>query len=254
MKRIVSLILALVLVFSFAACGAKTETATETDTTTAEGTTKWKDRMATMTIPEDTSRIVIFQNFIQFNKVSEEGEKLAFDKFGENPVVATEMTIAGETVKAYPISLLKDVWGKAVEGDLTVIDKDGNKTTIKADDLSAAYVATLADGTGVLKTASAEVKNFKYLITANKEALVFVEAEETLTVKDLYTTVGWDTAGTFYYVASDAYWCFTEKQDQTEASEIRGTLSGSVNCALSLDDAMGGAGKINDIFFIAMGE
>lgn len=256
MKRLLALVLTLAMVFCLAACTAKPADNGDTPAPVSgeEGTTRWKDRMATMKIPDDTARIVVFQNFTQFNKVKEEGEKLAFSEFPENPVASKDMTIAGEAVKAYPIALLKDLWSKGVEGDMTVIDKDGKTTTIPAADLDGAVVATLADGTGVLKTQKAEVKNFKYLITANKEAFLFVEAEEKLGIKDIFATVGWETTGEYYYVASDAYWCFTETQESTEASEIRGTLSGSVNCTLSLPDNMGGAGKINDIFFIAEGK
>lgn len=250
MKRILAIILSVIMVASFAGCNNAAKDASADTETTTSAHLKWKDRMASMSIPDSNKRIVIFQNFINFNKAASEGEKLAFENYGANPVTPVDDFVMGQQVKSYPISLLKEIWKLDYSGDLTVIDKYGNSVNVPSGELDTSRVAVLADGTGALKTSTSEIGGLKYIITPNKEALVFVEPEETISIKDLFTTVGWETTGMFYYVATDAYWCFTEKVESTEASEIRGTLSGAVNCNLSLDESMGGAGKINDLFFI----
>lgn len=237
MKRLVALLLALVMIFALAACGAKDPAQSDepTNATGEEETTKWKDKMATLSKPTDAPRVVIFQNYIKFDESVKD-----FADFGGKPAAED---------KTYSLATLDKVFTQGVEGDLTILDKDGNSKTASAADLATATVTVSEEGTGLIKIGGVSVDNFSYLITANKEALVFVAPEETITLPDLFAALGYDACTNVFATASDNFWCCTDNAGETEASEIRGTLSGAVNCNLAVE-GKGGAGKINDLFFI----
>ena len=237
MKRLVALLLALVMLFALAACGAKTAAPTDEPSSAAgeEETTKWKDKMASLEKPTDAPRVVIFQNFIKFDDSVKD-----FADFGGKP------TADGKT---YSLATLDKVLTQGVEGDLTILDKDGNSKTASASDLAVATVTVGEEGTGSIKIGSVTVDNFAYLITANKEALLFVNPEETITLPDMFKALGYDACTNVFATASDGYWCLTDNAKEAEGSEIRGTLSGAVNCNLAVE-GKGGAGKLNDLFYI----
>jgi len=238
MKKIMALLLALAMVFTFAACGeTKTETPeTDTDTTKTEGESevKWKDIMGTVE-KNPGVRVVIFQNLDKFDTTVEE-----FASFGEPPV---------ETDGEVAIAILEKIWTYGTEGEMRILDAEGNETKITASDLAAATVKTEEDGTGTFKSGSVEVKNFKYLITEKHEALMFVDPEETVTMPDMFKTLGYEETKNVIATASDGFWCLTDNTTETDGSEIRGLLSGGVNCNLTVE-GKGGAGKINDILII----
>lgn len=236
MKRLVALLLALVMVFALAACGTKTAAPNDEPSSAAgeEETTKWKDKMASLKKPTDAPRVVIFQNFIKFDDSVKD-----FADFGGKPTAED---------KTYSLATLDKVLTQGVEGDLTILDKDGNSNTASAADLAAATVTVDEEGLGSIKIGSVTVDNFAYLITANKEALLFVNPEEIITLPDMFKALGYEACTNVFATASDGYWCLTDNAGETEGSEIRGTLSGAVNCNLAVE-GKGGAGKLNDLFF-----
>lgn len=234
MKKFIALLLSLVMIFAFAACGAKQD-AGEEPTSSSEETTKWKDIMGSIEKPTDAPRVVIFQNFIKYDESVD-----LFKDFGGKPAADG---------KTYKIATIAKVWTKGATDSMTVVDKDGQTAKVSAADLETATVTVNEDGTGTIKIGKKEIKNFKYLITDNKEALLFVIPEETITMPDLFKDLGYDGCKNVYVTASDSYWCRTEEVKETEGSEIRGTLSGAVNCNLTVENK-GGAGKLNDLFYI----
>lgn len=238
MKRLVSILLSLIMVFSFAACGA-TSDSTATTTAPSGSSTRYKDIMGDVSTFKQEKKVVIFQNFVNKNGTFLNGEK------GPAPA---NMKICGEDVKAYAIANAVAMFLNAPEGEVALINKEGAvEKTISAEDFKNAYIGTAADGTGVIKAGSVEMKNFKYAVAADKEAICFVEASETIVMADLLKAIGAKSDATKYrFVATDKFYLETDAA-AAATSEIRGTLSGAVNAALSIELA---SGKINDILYV----
>ena len=235
MKKFLALLLAATLVFCLVACGEKPAEDPKTDPEkTGEEEVKWKDIMGTVE-KNPGVRVVIFQNLDRYDTTVEE-----FKPFGAPPK---------ETDGAVSIAVLAKIWTYGTDGEMKVLDAEGKETAINAADLEAATVKTEEDGTGTFVSGSIEVRNFKYLITEKHEALMFVEPEEIVKMPDLFTTLGYDATKNVIATASDGFWCLTDNTTETDGSEIRGLLSGAVNCNLTVENK-GGAGKINDIFII----
>lgn len=239
MKRILSVLMTLIIVFSFAACGGNTNETETTTTAPAASSTRYKDIMGDVATFKQEKKIVVFQNFVNKNGTFLNDEK------GPAPV---NMKICGEEVEAYAIADAVAMFLNAPEGEVRLINKDGAEAkTVSAEDFKAAYIGTAEDGTGVIKAGSVEMKNFKYAVASDNEAICFVEKSETLVVADLLKAVGAKSDATKYrFVATDKFYLETDAA-AAATSEIRGTLSGAVNAALSIEIA---SGKINDILYV----
>ncbi len=272
MKRLIAVLMALVLVFSLAACATTAPATTDVDEQQTEGTTTWKSKMANFTF-KDGIKVVFFQNYIRLNQDKTEDGKVVFPDFGDamNP---TTMTIAGVDVKAYPLDRLLKIWSAAPKADLKVIDESGKEYTMPAADLSSAYAGeyeTEVDGVpanrGVLKAGSLEVKDFKYIISEDGNAFAFLTtgeaaADKPVKLPDLLSELGWPEATEYRMVCFDNFWNFIDMEETPadggedgvavfDGTEIRATLSGSLNCSIPFE-TRGGSGKMNDLFFIAI--
>jgi len=269
MKRLLAILLALTMLLCFAACGAKTATdpADVPEETTSE---TWKTKSANYEF-EDSARLVFFQNYTVLNQDVAEDGSVYFPDFGD-AMTPTDMTIAGEAVKAYPLDRLAKIWCTEPSGTLTVIDNDGKTYEMPAADLATAYVGefeTEVDGMlanmGVLKAGSLEVKGVKYIISG-KDAFMFpttgeVAADEPILIEDVFKDIGWDNNLVYRFVCFDKFWNYIDSQatdDEDGAkvlsgTELRATLSGSINISIPFENR-GGSGKMNDIFFVAISE
>lgn len=271
MKRLIAILLALSMILCFTACGAKSA-GTEDPTSTEEPTTEtWKTKSASLEF-KDYQKLVFFQNYIVLNKDVAEDGKVCFPDFGD-AMSPTEMTIAGETVKAYPLDRLSKIWSEEPTGTLTIIDNDGKTYSMPAEELANAYVGEFeieVDGLlaniGVLKAGSLEVKGVKYIIAESKDAFMFpttgeVAADEPISLLDVFKDIGWDENLVYRFVCFDNFWNYIDSQSKDDedggkvlaGTELRATLSGALNISIPFENR-GGSGKMNDIFFVSITE
>lgn len=233
MKKILIFLLCLVMTLSLFACGSKTDTKT---TTAGETTSKtYKETLKGYDSLTPASRVVCFQNALGTSEMDEFG-------FGEAPVVS-----AGGYDKAYSVKCCTNFFTNKVDGDVTVIDTALKSTTFTAAEYEAAFIAIADDGSGVFISGTKTVVNLKYVVTNNGEGIVYVPASTTYTCGDILSEMGLSVEATSYrFVAVDKFYN-AEAADVMKTTEVRGTLSGAVNCAV---DNGQGYGKMNDFIFI----
>lgn len=270
MKRLLAILMALCMLVCFAACGNKPATTDPTVAPEEPTSETWKTKSANYEF-EDSARLIFFQNYTVLNQDVAEDGAVYFPDFGD-AMTPEDMTIAGESVKAYPLDRLEKMWCTKVTKDLTVIDNDGKTYTMPAADLAKAYVGEyetevdgLAANMGVLKAGSLEVKGVKYILSGDgKDAFMFpttgeIAADEPTKIVDIFEEIGWDANLVYRFVCFDKFWNYIDSQDKSDedgekvlaGTELRATLSGAINISIPFENR-GGSGKMNDIFFVAI--
>ena len=240
MKRIIALLLSFVMVLSFAACGNSTETEQEDpskdQSSQTPPSTMYKDIMGDVSTFEQEPKLIVFQNLIKPGFLN-----------GDKAVSSEKKTVDGAEVDAYPIANAIDMFKNELKADVTIIDEDGKTVAVSAEKFKSAYIATAEDGTGIFIADGTTVPKFKYAVTADKEAILFTKASETLVMKDVLEAIGANASASKYrFVATDKFYLETDAA-ACAGSEIRGTLSGAVNASLPIETA---SGKINDILYV----
>lgn len=276
MKRLIAILMALCMLVCFAACGSKTS---EDPSSVPEETTSetWKTKSANYKF-NDSIKLVFFQGYIKFNA---DNDKVPFPDYGD-PLTPTEMTIAGEKVDAYSLEALAKIWSAKPTADLKVVDYAGKEYTMPAADLAKAYVGEydemgdlngqeyLALSHGALKAGSLEVKDVKYIISESKDVFMFPQSgmdasKNQLKLVDIFEEIGWDSDLVYRFVCFDGFWNYIDSQEspasggeEDGATVLADTVicplgSGGLNASIPFL-TRGGAGKMNDIFFVAVSE
>lgn len=276
MKRLIAILMALCMLVCFAACGSKPadDPANVPEETTSE---TWKSKSANYKF-NDSIKLVFFQGYIKFNA---DNDKVPFPDYGD-PLTATEMTIAGKTVDAYSLATLGKIWSVKPTADLKVVDYAGTEYTMSAADLEKAYVGEydemgdlngqeyLALSHGALKAGSLEVLDVKYIISESGDIFMFPQSgmdasKNQLKLVDIFEEIGWDADLVYRFVCFDGFWNYIDSQespasggDEDGAAVLSETVvcplgSGGLNVSIPFL-TRGGAGKMNDIFFVAVSE
>ena len=189
-----------------------------------------------------TARIVLLQNTINFSR---EGFYTA-----DHKPVPEEITYHGETVAAYAMSYALNFLTNGCSGELTITNNDGTTQAISAADFAGLYVMIdfTSDAPPVLYNpeSGTEITDFLFAVTAEGEAIYSVVSGSTYSTAEMIANVGWNTAASYRYVASDKFH-IPVGPEENETGEIRGTLSGAING--SFPDLAIASGNINDVIY-----
>lgn len=215
----------------------------ESEKASGTGATGYKETMVPFDQLVPAERIVLLQNTLNYTR---EGFYTADTK-----PVTKDIDYKGSTAAAYSMSYPLDFLKNDIKGELKITKTDGSTTNITADDFAGLYVIVdfTSDKPPVLYNpqSGTEITDFLFANTAEGEAIYSIVSGSTNKTDKIIADVGFDSQGSYRYVASDQFHIPAGPADNA-VGEIEGASSGAIN--VSFPGMIAAGGIIYDVVYI----